>query len=239
MKANAFLTALFLLASAGTLPAQMRFFQTATRTESGVNWLDSSFVVAASDPALLAEIDLELAKPINERRHINGVIRAGNGGFNHNGEFWFSWHMPPNNWGFADFSIEVCDGRPYTDVEQDTAYWLHNVGQFCPWSSYVAREISAPVGTNEPGWPHAAFLPLFPNPANEEMIVSWELKSDARVMLAVTDAMGRMTLTYPLGMQSSGIWTKSVATSALTEGMYFAILSIDNQRITQRFVVQH
>lgn len=119
MRASAFFpTLLLLIWSAGSLSAQMRFFQAGIRHETE-NWLDSSFVVAASDPALLAEIDLELSKPIDERRHINGPIQAGHGGFNHNADYWFAWHHTPNAWGLADFSIELCDGRPYTDVESN------------------------------------------------------------------------------------------------------------------------
>jgi hypothetical protein len=241
MKTSAFFpTLFFLFVVTGNMHAQMRFFQTATQSP-GDNWLDSSFVVAASDPALLAEIDLELSKPVNERRHINGTIQAGNGGFNHNAGFWFSWHMPPNSWGLADFSIEVCDGRPFTDVESDTAYWLHNVGQFCPWSSYIAREISAPITSiSEPEWPAAvAFLPIYPNPANDEMIVRWELSRQTKVMLSLTDAVGRMTLNLPMGMQDSGPWTKNIQTGSLADGLYYVTLRTDNQILTQQIVIQH
>lgn len=239
MKASIlFPTLLLALFSSQILPAQVRFFQIGIKFEAE-NWLDSSFVVAAGDPALLAEIELELAKPVEERRHINGPIEAGNGGFNHNANYWFAWHHTPDAWTFADFSIELCDGRAYTDVESDTTYWLRTVGQFCPWSSYIAREVSAPVSVREPGMPLSAFYPIFPNPVDDEMILNWRLHQSAHVVLSITDVLGRMTLNIPMGVQSEGTWNKRVQTTTLNEGVYFVTLKADNQTITQKIMVRH
>lgn len=91
----------------------------------------------------------------------------------------------------------------------------------------------------EPGLPAIAFFPIFPNPANDEIIVSWELNQQARVMLSITDAMGRMTLNLPMGMQDSGVWTKNVQTASLSEGVYYVTLRADDQVITKQILVQH
>jgi hypothetical protein len=37
-------------------------------------------------------------------------------------------------------SVEMCDGLP-SAVDADLSYWLDTAGTFCPWDSYVLREI--------------------------------------------------------------------------------------------------
>lgn len=218
----------------------MRYFEIGLKNPAiDWDWRDTSFVLAASDSALLAEIQAELARPVAERRHVSGPLEGGHGGFNHNSDYWFSWHIGANQWQFAEISAEVCDGRPYSDVEADTAYWIQTVGYYCPWSGYVKREISAPVSVPEPSDPIAVFLPAVPNPANEEVLLSWELKRNAHVTLSITDALGRLTITVPLGEQQKGIWTNSVAVAALSDGVYFAMLHAGKQQIVQQFIIQN
>ncbi|WP_315819213.1 hypothetical protein [Paraflavitalea speifideaquila] len=74
------------------------------------DWRDSSFVVATSDPALLIQVDEQLKLPVAQRSHINGRIEAGNGGYNKNGSYSFSWHFDENDWRFANLSVELYDG---------------------------------------------------------------------------------------------------------------------------------
>ena len=98
-----------------------------------------NFVAVTSDSTVIAAVNSELAKPVDERKlHINGKIAYGNGG--HNLEW--SWHFTPNQWSLAEMSIELCDGNPSL-VEQEIDYWVGTVGRFCPWSSYVKSEIAA------------------------------------------------------------------------------------------------
>lgn len=60
----------------------------------------------------------------------NGVLAHGDGGINAPHD----WHMVDTQ--LADFTIEVCDGTA-TMVDDDVAYWVDTVGQFCPWSATV------------------------------------------------------------------------------------------------------
>lgn len=87
--------------------------------------------------------------------------------------------------------------------------------------------------------PIAAFLPASPSPANNEIFLSWELRRTADVTLSFSDEPGRLTVKIPLGVQRSGIWTKAVETTALSEGVYYATLYADKQQIVQKFIVQH
>jgi len=96
------------------------------------------FVAITSDPDLISLLESQLALPEEERfLHINGLISASNGCHNHD----WSWHFTYGDWSLAEMSIELCDGIP-SMVEADTSYWLNTVGYFCPWSSYVLREIT-------------------------------------------------------------------------------------------------
>ena len=48
----------------------------------------------------------------------------------------WSWHVDPATPGWADSTIELCDGCP-SDVEENKAYWIGTVQQYCPWSALV------------------------------------------------------------------------------------------------------
>ncbi|MBV6439392.1 MAG: T9SS C-terminal target domain-containing protein [Haliscomenobacteraceae bacterium CHB4] len=237
MRAKTIVIALFLIGN-GLNSQTIQYFEIGMRNPApGWDWRDTAFVVAASDSVLLAEIEAELDKPIAQRRHVSGLLEAGHGGFNHNSDFWFNWHFGPDDWQFAEVSAEVCDGLPFADVNSDTTYWFQTVGYFCPWSSYVKREVT--VAAPEPGGQAVRFLPAVPNPANNEILLSWELKRKASLTLSITDALGRMTVTIPLGEQQAGIWTKPVGTAALSDGVYIAVLQAGKHRVAQQFMVQH
>lgn len=115
--------------------------------EVGVNytpqdWRDSSFVVATSDPSLVFQVEEQLKLPVDQRSHVNGRIVEGSGGYNKNGSHYFSWHFDENDWRLVNVSVEIYDGKAYTDLDQHTAYWFNTVKRFAPWGSYVKREIT-------------------------------------------------------------------------------------------------
>jgi hypothetical protein len=43
----------------------------------------------------------------------------------------WSWHIDSEDIGMAEFTIELCDGKP-SHVEADLDYWVETVGFFCP-----------------------------------------------------------------------------------------------------------
>lgn len=94
------------------------------------------FRTKATDPTLISAARAQLQRPVSERNHINGPIARTNGGHNLN----WNWHFKPDEWFFAEFSIELCDGTPDM-VDADLDYWVDTVQQFCPWASYVASEV--------------------------------------------------------------------------------------------------
>ncbi len=94
------------------------------------------FVAQTNDPDVIATGRAQLALPLAQRQlFINGPIARGNGGVNRQ----WSWHFVPNEWTFAEVSIELCDGNAVL-VEQAVDYWVDIVGQFCPWGSRVVGQ---------------------------------------------------------------------------------------------------
>lgn len=68
---------------------------------------------------------------------IHGTVLRGDGGFNTP----YTWHLAPESITFPDLAMEVCDGRPQSDVERDIDYWVDTVGVYCPWGARVLRRI--------------------------------------------------------------------------------------------------
>jgi len=98
---------------------------------------EQDFVAFSSRPEVISKVLKELGKPVSERTlMINGAIDRGNDG-NRN----WSWHFKPDDWDLAEISVEVCDGLP-SDVEKDIDYWVDTVKRFCPWDSFVKKEIA-------------------------------------------------------------------------------------------------
>ena len=162
------------------------------------DWRDTAFVACASNPGLIQEVLDELTKPLSDRRHISGPIAAGDGGHNFNGPHHFAWHFVPDQWSLAEISIELCDGRPYSDVEQNLQYWLYQVGRFCPWSSAPLREVPASNAL-------AAIPPkLSLNPTGDHLRVEAPIVLDGAV-LTLYNSLGLPILTAPLSGPSCEI----------------------------------
>ena len=66
---------------------------------------------------------------------------AGSGGYNKNATHEFGWHFKEDDWQLADVTVEIYDGKPFTDVDQDLSYWLNTVQRFGAWSSYIRRKL--------------------------------------------------------------------------------------------------
>jgi hypothetical protein len=96
------------------------------------------FRAITNDSAVIAEARAQLGLPMQERHlFIIGEIDRGNGGHNLD----WNWHFLPDQWSFAEVSIELCDGNAVL-VSQAVDYWVDTVGQFCPWGARVTEEIS-------------------------------------------------------------------------------------------------
>ena len=50
----------------------------------------------------------------------------------------WNWHIDSEEIGMAEFTIELCDGKP-SQVEANLNYWVDTVGRFCPWSARIVK----------------------------------------------------------------------------------------------------
>jgi hypothetical protein len=89
----------------------------------------STFRTALTQPADIAAAQDALAGDGNAGIP-NGTLAYGDGGINAPHE----WHMEGTT--LAEVTIELCDGTA-TMVDDDVAYWVETVGQFCPWNATV------------------------------------------------------------------------------------------------------
>jgi hypothetical protein len=122
----------------------LRYFEVGMKLDNIPDWRDSSFIVATNDPQILAKAAEELNKPVADRKIVMGYLKPGSGGYNRNASHEFNWHFDENSWTFADMTIELIDGRPYSDVHKNSSYWLGTVKQYGSWGSYLKKEIPKP-----------------------------------------------------------------------------------------------
>ena len=121
-------------------PPPFRYFEIGLNNNSP-EWRDTSFVVATANEQLLTQIEAQLALPVDQRKIVIGKLVKGSGGYNKNATHSFKWHFKEDEWELTDFTIEISDGRPYSDVDLSINYWLETVERFSPWSSYIKKEI--------------------------------------------------------------------------------------------------
>lgn len=210
-----------------TVQAQTtRYFEFSTICGHG-NWQDTTFIASASDQVLIDTVLANLARPIDQRKFINGLIDYGNGGHNHNATHWFLWHFIPNQWELVEATFEVCDGCPYSDVDADTATWVGILGQFCPWSGRPVREVSKPLSINKKDLENDIIL--YPNPAQDEV----SLKCDNLIDLSVT-------IYNSFGQELSATFlpnrNNSIRINHLQDGVYFLKI-IEGGRIGMKTLI--
>lgn len=138
-----FIIVLFFFISSYATQAQstLRYFEFSA-PNSYNEWRDTSFVVATSDPAVIASVESELQKrPKDRTLFFSGRLVMGSNGYNKNGPYEFPWHVDENNWNLAPIAIELCDGVPYTDISLNLDYWINTVKMYCGWLTRVKREV--------------------------------------------------------------------------------------------------
>lgn len=191
----------------------MRYFQFSIQCGHG-EWRDTSVVAATSNPAVIAEVLADMQKPIAERKMISGQIDYGDGGYNHNAGHRFLWHFVPNQWELVEMAVEVCDGCPYSDLDADTAYWVGNIGYYCPWSSKVAKEVVGTVDVDEPV-PQRAIIA--PNPVQTTLLIRLP-EQPSGLILTVINSLGTVVRETPLRI------SEAVDVASLATGLYIAVI---------------
>lgn len=189
-------------------------------------WQDTSFIAAATEPALINAVLSEMEKPYQERVFILGTIAKGDGGFNFNADHRFNWHFVIDKWELAEVAVEVCDGCPYSNVESDVDYWVNDVGYFCPWNSKPVREITL---TSLPDTKEEGEIKVFPNPTSGKTYFKQPLEEPFSVELR--NLSNTQLRYFPKRNQ------EEIDLSDYPAGMYVLIFSNEKEWKSQKIVI--
>jgi len=206
----------------------LRYFEFNTNCGHG-NWKDTSFIASTSNQVVIDSVLANIARPLNQRNFISGPITYGHGGHNHNASHWFLWHFIPDQCNLTDVATELCDGCPYSDVDADTAYWVGNIGQFCPWSGRPVREVSNPLGINDPIFENKILL--YPNPAKD--ILNLQCNSLNKISATFYNSIGQELSTNFLINQN-----KMIDISELENGFYFLKITDGHKVVIKKVIVE-
>jgi len=154
-----FLDLIVFLGLVGAIPfassAETRLFVVAEIFAPAFCFHCDSFVLPLSDPADIADARTLISEgPGGSVGSIPVmVLTVGSDGENRDvlaiGQPLWSWHVTSFS-GFAEITIELCDGWPGF-IEQNPAAFLANTGgQFCPWAYTVIAELPTPTPTPTP-----------------------------------------------------------------------------------------
>lgn len=103
--------------------------------------------------------------------------------------------------------------------------------------SAVFGRVPSTVSVNELDNRTFKFNHLYPNPANNEVNVSFRLKEAANVTIRVRDLAGRVVAESNEGLLTEGGHKSVVALNSLNAGMYFVELSANGAVASQKLVV--
>ena len=97
--------------------------------------------------------------------------------------------------------------------------------------------ISATVGLEE--FANEIGLAIYPNPTNASSTIEFTSSSDSKVEISVYDVTGRKVEESSLNA-SAGVLTKHEVNKAdnLTAGVYFVTLSMNNQKVTKKLIIE-
>ncbi len=119
---------------------QYRYYEVGFN-RADADWRDSAFIVRTNNPQLILQVEAQLALPVESRKIVTGKLIPGSGGYNKNASHVFGWHFKEDDWQLTDVTIEIYDGKPYTDVDRDLSYWLHTVQRYGSWGSHIKRKL--------------------------------------------------------------------------------------------------
>lgn len=81
-------------------------------------------------------------------------------------------------------------------------------------------------------------LTLYPNPANNQIHIKYNLKASSHVQLNIFDISGRMVAGETLGNRAQGLNSEILDVSDLSSGMYFVNIAIGEKQISRKLQIQ-
>jgi len=112
----------------------------------------------------------------------------------------------------------------------DSIHNCHDI--FCD----TINVINNSTGLNE----HAAIassLNNYPNPFNGSTTVSYTLKQDAEIELAVFDVLGKKVATIDKGLKTTGKHSTVWDAENINQGIYLVQLKVNQQTITKKIII--
>ncbi len=79
---------------------------------------------------------------------------------------------------------------------------------------------------------------VYPNPATENVEVSYALKNNSTVNVTITDLSGKVVYAYNLGNKVAGAHALNVNTTTFSNGIYVVNFATDNAVITEKLVIR-
>lgn len=128
------------------------------------------------------------------------------------------------NWGWTTGGGATASALQYPDI------WFHVHCAACVLTSATSLEVKNTSITDD--------VTAYPNPANDELNVSFSLNKSASVSITLTNMMGQVVATQNMSNVASG---KAVfSTSELPTGVYmYTLLANNGERTTGRVVIGH
>jgi len=152
------------------------------------------------------------------------------------GGFYVSWDMQGENINLATSLLAPFSNRTFEVFESAFAIFRFRDTQELMINASI-EPYSFPTGEN--GLPAAAVqLELFPNPANSEFTLLYEVSDpNEDVLLNLYDVQGKQVQQFNLGKQQDGVQTFKSNIIDLTPGLYMAELTCGCDRKMEKLVV--
>lgn len=209
-----------------SVKSQTRYFEFRQPFDSTL----TSFIVASSDTAVINTVLSDIALPISQRRFISGDVTNGNGGFNHDGANWYTWHYIPNAWQLTSINVEFCDGISSL-IGSNPAIIAGDTVYFCPWESYPHQEVFNPNVSIE-DLKFNFELEIYPNPSADKVMFEW-LGSEP-ISIDLYTVTGQKVLELKLSKRNNEINIRE-----LSNGVYIAHITDGTQREIRKIIVEH
>lgn len=104
-------------------------------------------------------------------------------------------------------------------------------------SAIIVRAVFEPTEVSIDEQAIATGFSAYPNPANENFFVEYNLAKTGNVSFQMTDLTGKVVYTQDFGNQSEGAYKISVNAEELSNGVYFYTLNVDGELVTKKITV--
>jgi len=104
-------------------------------------------------------------------------------------------------------------------------------------TAVILSKTGSPVSINEVRDRKCAELLVYPNPANQEVKLSYALMVVAPVRIEITDLAGRILETIDKGVELQGANHTTISCEKLTSGVYFIRLSVGDEITSKKLVI--